>query len=110
MYQRDMAIYDSPAKEGVFLDQSHDIWSQAMGDPKAAPSEKEAHPYTEKLHGEYSWPFKFAIPRHVSGKTSTGDTTTFNLPATFGEKNAQIGINYEVHVHIRKSALHIDAE
>ena len=76
------------------------------GDPKSGSSKKEAHLFTEKLHGQYSWPFKLTLSYHVTGKTMTGDTSTFNLLATLGEKNAKISINYEVHVCIQKGKLH----
>ena len=102
----EMATDDFIGQQGIFLNQSQVIWSPTMGDSKSGSSKKEAHLFTEKLHGQYSWPFKLTLPRHITGKTVTSDTSTFNLPATFGEKNAKISINYEVHVCTQKGKLH----
>ena len=104
------ATDDFVGQQGIFLNQSQVILSPTMGDPKSSSSKKEAYLFTEKLHGQYSWPFKLTLPRHVTGKTVTGDTSTLNLPAAFGEKNAKIGINYEVHVCIRTVKLHPGVE
>lgn len=100
---------DKEGQEGTFLDQSQTIWSQALGDPKTPSSDHEVHPYTDKLHGQYSWPFKLAIPRQATGKTPTGETSTYNLPATFSEGGAGVTVRYEMHVHIRRGKLHRDA-
>lgn len=104
-------VADPQAQEEIFLDHSQTIWSQAMGDPKVPAESSNIDKYTEKLHGEYSWPFKIPIPRKVTGKSSASTATqTFRLPAAFSERHTKVGVHYEMHIDIRRSTFRVDSK
>lgn len=111
MYTK-MGGLDPEGQEGRFLDHSEIIWSQAMGDPKTPTETSDVKIYTEKLHGRYSWPFKVAIPRQVSGRRSPNAAIQmFSLPATFSERGAtRVGIYYEMHIDIRRTKFRANSQ
>lgn len=103
-----MGGLDPQGREGFFLDHSEVIWSQSMGDPKTPEESSNTEKYTEKLHGQYSWPFKIAIPHQVPGKSSAAQL--FSLPATFSERATRVGIHYEMHINVRRTKLRANSQ
>jgi hypothetical protein len=95
----------------VFLNLSHIVWSRSMGDPGSPATSETVVPYTKKLHGHYVWPFTLPLPHDItlsSDSTPNEPPVTFRLPPTFLERNPRIGVNYDIHAHIRRGTFRAD--
>ncbi|KAJ3546757.1 hypothetical protein NM688_g5478 [Phlebia brevispora] len=90
-----------------FLKIAQEIYS-SKGDPRSTNAEDTENspppPRKEKLHGNVSWPFSFAIPREVQVKSGR-NTNTFPLPASFMERGANITVLYRLSITVFRGML-----
>lgn len=94
----------------IFLNLSHIIWSRAMGDPGSSTSSVTTAPHTEKLNGNYSWPFAFMLSRDVTLMSNSpgAPSQTSHFPPTFLEKNTRVSIQYDISALIRRGKFRSD--
>lgn len=101
--------YDS----GIFLSLSQIIWSRSMGDPRAPSASVSGASFSEKLRGDYSWPFTLTLPRDVTllpKSNNKGPAETFFLPPTFLERSTKASIQYDIHAEVRRGRFRADSK
>ncbi|KAF9528462.1 hypothetical protein CPB83DRAFT_894250 [Crepidotus variabilis] len=106
-------LFSRSGHQTTFLDTSHIIWSQSMGDPRhtaskftlKSPNRPESNtsiaattPFTGKIvEGEYFWEFSIELPKEVPvpvGKDR--NPKIFLLAQTFAERHIHASVAYEM--------------
>ncbi|RDB25885.1 hypothetical protein Hypma_006734 [Hypsizygus marmoreus] len=99
----------SPGDQYTFLDIATNLWSQSLGDPRNPSSVPSDIKFTDKLRGDYCWPFSIPLPREVVLCVGAqNESQTFHLPQTFVERHTRASIQYEVILHLSRSKLRTD--
>ncbi|KAF9473797.1 hypothetical protein BDN70DRAFT_937148 [Pholiota conissans] len=87
-----------------FLKEERSIWSSTDGEPR--PSFDDSTPvekltFKGTLHGGYTWPISFDLPKEVEIKKKQ-TSRTFPLPQSFSEKFIRATIRYTVWVKVAR--------
>ncbi|KAJ7158557.1 hypothetical protein C8R46DRAFT_394581 [Mycena filopes] len=89
----------------TFLELPMTLWSRSMGDPRNPGGGK----WSEKLRGQYVWPFSISLPPTVTLAAAVGRVEeVFRLPQTFFERHTRGQIEYEVVVRFTRTKLRSD--
>ncbi|CAL1710189.1 unnamed protein product [Somion occarium] len=92
-----------------FLLISQDLWTKAMGDPSPT-AQSSSSKFSGKLRGDYSWPFSFTIPAHVTLANQSGTQETWRIPPSFSERLTRVHIQYQLICHLRRGKFRIDSK
>ncbi|KAJ6623972.1 hypothetical protein B0H10DRAFT_760842 [Mycena sp. CBHHK59/15] len=93
----------TPHEMYTFIDVPTTLWSRSMGDPRNPGSASNETKWTEKLRGQYVWPFSISVPPTVSLRDEV-----FRLPPTFFERHTRAQIEYEISVRFTRTKLRSD--
>ncbi|KAJ7031300.1 hypothetical protein C8F04DRAFT_701302 [Mycena alexandri] len=96
----------TPSEMVTFVDLPITLWSRSMGDPRKPGVGGK---WSQKLRGEYVWPFSISLPPTVTLPAAVGRAEeVFRLPQTFFERHTRGQIEYEVTVRFTRTKLRSD--
>ncbi|KAK7052152.1 hypothetical protein R3P38DRAFT_1637342 [Favolaschia claudopus] len=102
----DLVVSGDPDERSTFFRLRKYLWKPSMGDPSAA-AVPGCNDWTEKLKGEYTWPFSIKLPEFVADPT--GETEPkFRMPHTFAERSSRWSIDYYFELRIDRGKLRPD--
>ncbi|KAL5508492.1 hypothetical protein ACEPAH_6111 [Sanghuangporus vaninii] len=106
--------YSIPGYEAkTFLQVSETIWDSTMGDPRSTILLPHGADHSGKLHGKYSWSFKFEFPKTVrlTGKDEKrlvhDARNGERLPPSLRGSHGGARIGYEIIVRVKRPGLRI---
>nr|GAT55926.1 predicted protein [Mycena chlorophos] len=94
-----------PPEESMFMNKRHFVWVARWGDPRAPRIPTPDNPvplWTEKLRGEYDFPFSIQLPEYTTHpKDSAG---VYRLPHTFIDGRSRGSIHYNLGLYIHRNS------
>ncbi|KAK7052144.1 hypothetical protein R3P38DRAFT_2858803 [Favolaschia claudopus] len=94
----DLVVAGDPEERMNFFRLGKFIWKPSMGDPRAPVA--SGGNWTQKLKGEYDFPFSIKLPEFVSDPD--GGRHEFRLPHSFTEPSSKISLLYSLELSINR--------
>ncbi|KAK7023113.1 hypothetical protein R3P38DRAFT_2532568, partial [Favolaschia claudopus] len=94
----DLVVAGDPEERMNFFRLGKFLWKSSMGDPRA-PDASDGN-WTQKLKGEYDFPFSIKLPEFVSDPD--GGRHEFRLPHSFAEPSSKLNVDYSLELSINR--------
>ncbi|KAK7050519.1 hypothetical protein R3P38DRAFT_2865652 [Favolaschia claudopus] len=101
----DLVVSGDPDERTNFFRMRKFLWRPSMGDPRAPVVSGGA--WTERLKGEYEFPFSIKFPELVPDPNEGGERK-FRLPHSFAERSSRSSMDYYLELRIDRGKFRSD--